>query len=39
MKKLFFVCLMILLLFALSGCNSYKYKKFNDNLSYEESLK
>ena len=38
MKKLFFACLILLLLFALSGCNSYKYKKFNDNLSYGEIL-
>ena len=37
MKKLFFVCLMVLLLFTLSGCNSYKAGKFNE-LTFKEEV-
>ena len=37
MKKIFLVCLMVLLLFTLSGCNSYKAGKFNE-LTFKEEV-
>lgn len=38
MKKIFFACLMFLLLFTLSGCDNFKSGKFNENLTFKDQL-
>ena len=38
MKKVLYILIIIVLLFVLSGCNKYRYNKFNENLEFDEEL-
>ena len=38
MKKVLYILVIIVLLFGLSGCNNYRYNKFNENLEFDEEL-